>query len=357
MRALVTGANGHVGNNLCRALLARGYEVRASVRSVTETLRAAGRNGLGALCRALDLVELDVRDAARFSEVLSGVDVLFHVAAVYSMYTGHCAKDEEMVQVSLQGVENALRGAARQSVRKVVLTSSIVTLPCRAPGEPAVTEEDWRSDLRVPYFRAKTLAEQRAWALAEELGLWLVTVLPGTIGGPGFLQRTPTLDLFEGIMQGAMRFGAPLWKYPYVDIRDVVCGHILAAEKEVNGRFTLCNDAFPTILELTQMMHQIDATIPATTRSLPGALLGLLPWLDALNAALAGVRRTVRSELVSSFAGRAYNASNARAARELGWRPQVPIEKSLADMIAALRALRARETAEKGAAPLARRVA
>jgi nucleoside-diphosphate-sugar epimerase len=357
MRALVTGANGHVGNNLCRALLARGYEVRASVRSARETLWAADSNGSGSLWRALDLVELDVRDAARFTEVLSGIDVLFHAAAIYSTYTGHRAKDEEMVQVSLQGVENALRGAERQSVRKVVLTSSIVTLPCRPPGEPAVTEEDWRSDLRVPYFRAKTMAEQRAWELSKELGLWLVTVLPGTIGGPGFLRRTPTLDLFEGIMQGAMRLGAPNWKYPYVDIRDVVSGHILAAEKEVTGRFTLCNDSFPTILELTQMLHRIDATIPATTRTLPGALLGLLPWLDALNATLAGVRRTLSPELVTSFAGRAYNASNGRAARELGWRPEVPIETSLADMIAALRALRSREVAEKGATALARRVA
>jgi len=30
---LVTGANGHVGNNLCRALVARGERVRAMIRA------------------------------------------------------------------------------------------------------------------------------------------------------------------------------------------------------------------------------------------------------------------------------------------------------------------------------------
>jgi uncharacterized protein YbjT (DUF2867 family) len=35
-RVLVTGANGHVGNNLVKALLERGYKVRASVRDAKD---------------------------------------------------------------------------------------------------------------------------------------------------------------------------------------------------------------------------------------------------------------------------------------------------------------------------------
>ncbi|NQV01422.1 MAG: NAD-dependent epimerase/dehydratase family protein, partial [Bacteroidia bacterium] len=31
MKIAVTGANGHVGSNLCKALLAKGYQVRALV--------------------------------------------------------------------------------------------------------------------------------------------------------------------------------------------------------------------------------------------------------------------------------------------------------------------------------------
>ena len=35
-KVLVTGANGHVGNNLVKALLERGYRVRASVRDSSD---------------------------------------------------------------------------------------------------------------------------------------------------------------------------------------------------------------------------------------------------------------------------------------------------------------------------------
>src|SRR5688572_11904917 len=125
MQVLVTGANGHVGNNLCRALSERGYRVRASVRSLDDPAKVAPLAGLP----GLDLVELDVRDAARFDDALRGVEVLFHVAATYALRTGSRERDEEMLRDSVVGVENALRSAARRHVRKVVLTSSIASLP------------------------------------------------------------------------------------------------------------------------------------------------------------------------------------------------------------------------------------
>lgn len=355
MKVLVTGANGHVGNNLCWALLERNYQVRASVRSAADTLRAAAWNGSTQLWREVELVELDVRNAERFSAALAGVDVLFHVAAAYALYTGSRAADEEMVRVSVEGVENALRGAARRGVRKVVLTSSIVTLPCRSPGEPPATEEDWRTDLSVPYYRAKTLGEQRAWSLAQELGVRLVSLLPGVIGGPGFLRRTASTDMCEGMMLGSMRFGAPRANMPWIDVRDVIAGHVLAAEKDVGGRFLLVNDTLPDFLELSQLMHAIDPDIVAAKRHVPDALVRLLPAFEALGARLMGFPRTLTPEIVRSLSGKCWNVSAARAQRELGWRPEVTLMRSVSDTLASLRALRASEAARRASGALAHR--
>jgi len=354
MQVLVTGANGHLGNNLCRALLERGHRVRASLRSLGDPTRSAPLAGLS----GLDIVELDVRDGAAFEAALRGVDVLFQVAATYALYTGSRAKDEEMLQDSLEGVHNALQGAARQRVRKVVLTSSVVSLPMRRRGEPPVAEDAWRTELQLPYFRAKTLAEQRAWALAKELGVQLVSVLPGAIGGPGFYRRTATTDVIEGIVLGTMRLGAPPGNFPYVDIRDVVEGHILAAEQDVTGRFILCNDQLPELLELTEILHRIDPSVPRSTRVLPDALLGALPFLDWLSAKLAGTPRALTAEFISTVQGKVWALSNARARAELGWAPRVPLETSLADTLHTLRGLRAAE-GKRGAslAPLPARPA
>jgi dihydroflavonol-4-reductase len=293
--------------------------------------------------QGLELCELDVRDAARFDAVTRDIEVLFHVAATYSIYTGSRLADEAMIRDSLEGVENALRSAARNGVRKVVLTSSMVTLPWRPHGQPTATEDDWQTDLRTPYVRAKTLAEQRAWQLSAELGVQLVSVLPSAIGGPGFHRRTATTDIIEGIMLGTMRFGAPPLEVAWVDVRDVVRGHVLAAERDVTGRFHLCNDRFPSFLELTRILHQIDRTIPAAPRALPETLLGALPALDALNAMLLGSPRVLTAEFVGMLRGVALPNDSSRAKAELGWKPEIPLDVSLSETVDTIRALRRAE--------------
>ncbi len=143
---------------------------------------------------------------------MDGMEALAHTAAVYQLYAP--GREAAIVSASVDGVERALRAAADAGIRRVVQTSSIVSLPMTPPGSPAVTEADWATDLRVPYFRGKTLAERRAWELSKELGLDLVTVLPGAFAGPGFARPTPTVDLVHSIMKGAMELAAPPLDYP-----------------------------------------------------------------------------------------------------------------------------------------------
>jgi len=110
--------------------------------------------------------------------------------------------------------------------------------------------------MRVPYIRAKTEAERRAWKLAAELGLNLVTVLPGSFGGPGFTKNTPTLDILEALMLNAFRMGCPDSNLPYVDVRDVASAHVRAMEKDVQGRFIALNDELPTFRRLLEVMFE-----------------------------------------------------------------------------------------------------
>lgn len=335
MKALVTGANGHIGSNLVRALVERGHSVRATVRSLDDTIRNAALVALP----DVELMALDIRDADRFRSLCDQIDVLFHLAATYAYYPGSRTTDEDIVADSVGGAEAAIRAAARQ-VGKVVFTSSAVAVPLRRPSEPPATEADWQADLSVPYFKAKTVAEQRAWELAEKYAVKLVTVLPGAVCGPGFARGTPSTDLIEAIMLGALRFGAPRMNSPVVDVRDVVRGHILAAEKDVGGRFLLCGDSSPMMKELTQLMHEVDARVPAALMTIPDFMGTLLPYIDRLNSRLHDSPPMLTSELVEAMLGRRFNVSNARAQAELGWTPEISLRQTLADTMDTIRALR-----------------
>lgn len=338
---MVTGANGHVGNNLAKELVGRGYKVRASVRDAGDISKTAHFAQVG----ITDIVSLDVRDVDNFTAVSQGVDILFHCAATYRYYTGSTKADEEMARDSIEGASAAIRAAHAHRIGKVVLTSSAVTLPVVERGGAPATEEDWRTDLRVPYMRAKVLAEKKAWSLSKEVGVELVTVLPGAIIGPGFLKRTTSTDTIEGIMLGAMKMGAPNANLPLVDIRDVVSGHIMAGEKERSGRFSIINDRLPSFVEITRIMHAIDPSVPASPRTLPDFLMSAGTFFDWLNAKTLGAPRVLTGPLIQSLRGKEWAVSNARAKEELGWRQQITLEQSLADTMATLRSLRAAEAA------------
>lgn len=333
MRCLVTGGNGHLGFNLVQALLARGQRVRATVRSLAERAKTARLAALP----GLELAEADVRDEAQMRSALDGVDMLFHVAAVYSL--AEPGRDAEILAAATRGTEVSLRAAAAAGVQRVVMTSSVVTLPLTAPGAPPATEADWATDLRVPYVRAKTESERLAWRLADELGLSLATVLPAGIIGPGFARNTPTLDIVQACLMGEFRLGAPAGNFSFVDVRDVAEAHLLAAERGARGRFIVGYDVAPSFDRLVRTLARIDRRVKPPLMVLPVFMAPLLPLYDRFSHAVFGTPRIATPEgIASAVSGKVWNYSCARAKAELGWAARIPFEQSLRDTVAALRA-------------------
>lgn len=328
MTALVTGGNGHLGSTIVRMLSDSGARVRASVLSL------AAEPGVAEIAAlpGVEVAEANVLHPAALEAAMADVGTVFHTAAIYA-YVLKPGDAERLIRTSVEGAANAVRAAAKQRVRKLVMTSSVVTLPPKRKGEPPATEEEWASDLAVPYFRAKVEAERAAHALARDLNLDLVTILPGSIGGPGFFRNTPTIDIIEGIAKGSMRLAAPDQNLPWVDVRDAARAHILAARHPSSGRYIAANDTFPSFMELTRLLNAIDPAIPVAPRLAPEAMIPLARFLDWLGNKTTGAPRVVAPELLRTMKGKVWAVSSARIARELGWRPEVSIEQSLADTL------------------------
>lgn len=333
-KILVTGANGHVGFNLVKMLLEDGYtDLRVSVRDKDDPSKTGALKELG----ITDFVSLDVRDADTFRSVSAGIDVLFHVAATYRFHTGGADADAELIKDSLDGVRSAMTAAAENKIGKVVLTSSIVTLPMVADSASWPDEDSWTNQRTVPYIKAKTEAEKLAWSLAEELGVDLVTVLPGGVLGPNFGRGTQSTDFILAVMKGSMRMGTIEARMPIVDVRDIARGHILAAEKDGKGRYILAADDPPKFPKIIETMREIDPKVPKAMMVVPKAMYGALPFFDWMSNKTLGTPRTITAEVASAFKKGDMLADNSRAKRELGWAPKVTLEQTLRDTMAELR--------------------
>jgi NAD(P)-dependent dehydrogenase (short-subunit alcohol dehydrogenase family) len=188
--SLVTGANGHLGNNLVRALLARGERVRASVRNLQNREPFEGLD--------CDVVQADLMDKDSLLQVCEGVQTLYQVAAVVRHWSPD--PEAEIISPNVEGTRNVVEAAAVQGVERIVYVSSEITLEGHVS---PVDESSWRTDFhRNPYARAKTESERLAWQLAGELDLDMVSVLPGTIVGPHCYRLTPTMRYLKQALDG-----------------------------------------------------------------------------------------------------------------------------------------------------------
>jgi dihydroflavonol-4-reductase len=318
---LVTGANGHLGYNLARALTERGYRVRGGVRDPADEVKTAPLRALG-----IEPVAAELLDRGALEKAVDGVQGVFHTAAVVQMWARD--PEEEIVRPTVEGLRNVLDVAARRDVRRVVVTSSIAAVGIDSTPENPLTEAQWNEAPATPYTRAKTLAEKLAWSHAAQSGLDVVAVVPATIIGPGFHRHTPVTRLFELVLRGWLPFGLPT-ATSYVDARDVAQAKIAAFEfPHARGRYIVSGAYLP----LAELVALVADYVPGTRKPwfvLPPRLLPPLIGADWLVSKLFGVPRQLTSEMFDEFANKRTICSSARAERDLGWRPRT-IEESVA---------------------------
>jgi dihydroflavonol-4-reductase len=308
VRALVTGASGFIGANLIRELLDEGHEVRALVRP-TSDLR--GLDGLPA-----QRVVGDVMDPASLRRATDGCDVVFHAAAVFS-YWGH--SDEDLRTVSVDGTRNVLEAAALAGVRRLVLTSSSVTL---GSGTHAISRDETsniRDDEPAPaYFHVKAAQERAAVEAARELGVELVVACPTIVVGSHDYRGVPSTAIILDYLRDPWRATFP-GGCNVVHVRDVARGHLLLADRGRPGqRYVLGSENVEWSL-----LHRMVGELAGVGG--PGLSANRTTSLIAAVAAEAVAGFTGNRPLVTRgqarSVGRFYWYSHARAAA-LGYQPR-----------------------------------
>ncbi len=322
-RALVTGATGHIGSTLCRALHEQKIPVIALVRPSSDRRALAGLD--------VELAEGDVLDPSSLERAVQGCGVVFHAAACFDLHPRDAALAE---RVTVEGTRNML-AAARGASARVVLTSSVAVVGGSASPSELRDEDDWFEAPHVPYYKNKLAQEREAVRLAGELGVELVRVLPTLVLGPGDHRVTPSSRvLVDGLLGKGVTFEGGT---NVIDVRDVALGMVAAATRgRSGGRYILGGDNV-LIRDLGAAITKLSGK-PMKHVALPAWAMSMLAATMELSAAVTGgappLTRAIVRDLYGKYAW--YDVSRARTELGLVTRPLAETLRDAAAFFAAI---------------------
>lgn len=309
MKAAVTGGSGVVGSAVVRHLVASGHAVKALARSGTS---AAKLISLGA-----EPVAGDVLDVSSLSALVSGVDVVFHIAGVNEMCHPH---PETMWQVNVEGTRAVMTACRAGGVGRLVHTSSAVTIG-EAKGAIGTESSPHRGYFLSEYERSKSEAERVL--LAEADGLDVVAVNPSSVQGPG--RATGTGRLFLAAAAGRVPFLSEA-TISLVDIDDCAVGHLLAAEQGSSGERYLLSGSTLDMHTAMRLLSEVTGRRVSPLYLRPVAVMALAAAVERVFRMADRQPPLCREAARVILHGHAYDGS--RATRDLGLR-YTPVEETI----------------------------
>ena len=314
-RVLVTGITGFVAQHVVIQLLAKGYQVRGTMRSLkrAEEVRSVLAK-FDPRASEIEFMEADLSSDKGWANAAKDCAYVQHIASPFPAV--HPKDEMELIRPARDGALRVLKAAKAAGVKRVVMTSSMASIAYGHGDKRAeISDETMWSDPsgpdNTPYTKSKTIAERAAWDYVngEGKGLELAVINPTGILGPALSADVSTsleipIRLLNGKTPGLPRIG-----FSFVDVRDVAECHVKAMElPEAAGERFLATHDFLWFTEAADILRKkfpaYDARIPK--RKVPDFALKLMAMFQPV------YRQTV-TEL-----GRTRKASNAKASRVLG---------------------------------------
>lgn len=284
MRVLITGGAGFIGSHIADLLVSQGHEAR-----LLDSLHPAA-HGSGIPPVYLDgheVIEGDVRDPDVLRAALTGVDVVFHQAAMVGLETGVSDMPDYVTHNDF-GTAQLLAVMADKEIGCLVLASSMVVYGegrywcpehgvvragpratadldrgvfeprcphCGGLLEPTVVPEDAPLDPRNTYAATKLAQEHLAAVWARHTGAAAVALRYHNVYGPRMPRNTPYAGVASIFRSALARGEAPRvfedggQRRDFIHVRDIARANLLAAQRERPGfaAYNICSGTPHTI--------------------------------------------------------------------------------------------------------------
>lgn len=310
-RCLVTGGAGTIGSTIVDQLLAA---EAAEIVVLDNFVRGRAENLSGALPSGkVKLIDGDIRDRQLVTTLMSGIDVVFHQAAIRIT---QCATEPRLaMEVLVNGTYEIVEAAADAGVRKVVAASSASVYGLAEEFPTGERHHPYAND--TIYGAAKTFNEGLLRSFSAMRGLDWVALRYFNVYGP----RMDIHGLYTEVMirwmerieagQPPLILGDGAQTMDFVFTEDIARANLLAAASNVTGEvFNIGSGTETSLRELAEMLVLVMGR-------------DLQPEFGPPRAVNSVTRRL---------------ADVSRAAELLGWKAEISLEEGLSRLVSWWRA-------------------
>lgn len=191
IKALVTGADGFIGSHLTELLIANNFKVRAL--SYYNSFNHWGWLEDLSSYKNLEIITGDIRDPHFCKDIVKGVDIIFHLAALIAIPYSYIAPDS-YIETNVKGTLNICQAAKEAGGIRLIHTS---TSEVYGTAKYVPIDEKHPKQPQSPYSASKIGADAIALSFYNAFGLPVTIARPFNTYGPRQSARAiiPTIIL------------------------------------------------------------------------------------------------------------------------------------------------------------------
>lgn len=271
MAFIITGATGHIGNNLVKKLISLNKEVKVLVRKVDKSIENL----------PIKYAVGNVFDFDFLNNNITSEDIVIHLAGIIDIKNKN---KEQVFKINYEGANLITNICLQKNVKKYIYCSSVDAIEMKKGSLVKEPDQINIDNIKGNYGKSKALATLYVKKIMKENPSFNASIVyPSAVIGPNDWKPSAIGKMIQDSIDKKMQFGIK-GGYNFVDVDDVVDAIITLAESDFKDDYILSGEIVSVykMYQLTNQAIGIKRRIPRLPMFLVWLGIPFVPYLSPI---------------------------------------------------------------------------
>lgn len=271
MAFIITGATGHIGNNLVKKLISLNKEVKVLVRKIDKSIENL----------PIKYIVGNVFDFDFLNNNITSEDIVIHLAGIIDIKNKN---KEQVFKINYEGANLLTDICLQKNVKKYIYCSSVDAIEMKKGSLVKEPDQINIDNIKGNYGKSKALATIYVKKIMKENPSFNASIVyPSAVIGPNDWKPSAIGKMIQDSIDKKMQFGIK-GGYNFVDVDDVVDAIITLAESDFKDDYILSGEIVSVykMYQLTNQAIGIKRRIPRLPMFLVWLGIPFVPYLSPI---------------------------------------------------------------------------